>query len=82
VIATVFAMVFATTLLALTACAGMTPQDRGAVVTEEQLTRSAYCHLDGGATRALIRAAHDEARGILARNGVDAGAPGSAILCP
>ena len=69
-------------LLSLTACAGMTPQDRGAVVTEEQLTRSAYCHLDGGATRALIRAANDEARGILARNGVDAGAPGSAIPCP
>ena len=67
-------------LLLLAACFGMPAQDVAATNTEEQLTRAAFCHLDGGATRALIHAAHDEAVGILRRNGnpgIDGG-----ITCP
>ena len=59
----------------LVGCLGISSQDSSALVDESKLTYSAYEKSDGGAERALIRAAHCATEGVLRRNKIDAGTP-------
>jgi hypothetical protein len=58
-----------------TGCLGVSGQDGSALVDASKLSYGAYEHLDGGASRALIRAEHCAVEGVLRRNKIDSGVP-------